>query len=170
MSDTALAPRAVPWEYQGKGYLLGHTDLDLELLFQTAHERWARNRLEARREGLPEDVYFADLSAYHDQTAGNAFAFGGPLSLRFLATTAGQVEYLLLKLQKGAAAGGERATRDFLLGLLRDDRAAWDRLVGEVLARDFPLVFRVALPSAGQATPSRSTGGSVSSSRASPAA
>jgi hypothetical protein len=156
----------VPWSYQDKTYQLGHTDFELELYFELAQESWALNRIEAGHSRVGDSAYFAQVQAHGDRVAGNRFAFGGSLSLQFLATRAGQFEYLLLKLQKGQQAGGARMDRDKLQVIMRADKPAFDKLAEEVLGRDFPTVFRRESPT--PATPTPSSTESVSSSEESP--
>ncbi len=141
MSDTTFAGKASPWTYQGKDYLLGATDLELELVFQAAHEAWARQRIEATREKVGDRLYTLDVDRFGERRDANRFAFGGPLCLQWLCTPAGQLEYLFLKLQKGASEGGERISRTQLQTIQREDNKAWDALANEVLQREFPLVF-----------------------------
>lgn len=161
MSDASfLAPQPYLWEHQGKTYAFAVPDLELELIYQAEHEAWARNRLEATRGKVDRDVHAADVARHVEMVAANRFAFRGPLSMSFLGSEAGLVEYLLLLGLKG---GRERPTREFLRGLARSDRTAWGRLVDEVLARDFPEAL--ATP---PATPAPSTSASSSSSPASP--
>jgi len=145
MSDANLAQRPVEWIYRGRMFLLGHTDLDLELFFQTVHERWARNRLEARRKGITDDAFRADLEMLEDRIDSNRFAFGTTLSMRWLLSPAGIVEYLLLKIQKGQTQGGEPIMRQDLVTLQRDDPDAWNALVDQVLRNDFPNLTAPAL-------------------------
>lgn len=163
MSDAALLnPQATPWEYQGKSYLLAVCDLDTELLFQALHERWARNRVEVSRGGVDPAVYAADVDAYNRMRAVNDFAFGGDLSLRFVATPQGMAEYVLLLLQKGQKEGGAEPSPKLVRALFRADVPAWLDLQRAVIGRDFPnQLVAPGSSSPAPAAPPPSTAGST---------
>jgi hypothetical protein len=151
-----LGSRPLSWAYQGATYLFASPDLDDELLYQAEHEAWAWSRVEAARAKVSPDVYASRCARLETMVAGNQFAFGGPLSIQFLASRAGMVEFLLLMGLKG---GGERPTREGLTRIARSDPKEWDRLTDQVLRREFPNLMtpETAAPSSGaQETPSPS--------------
>jgi hypothetical protein len=162
-ATTILQP-PLEWIYPGNDkvkfsgrYLLGHTDLAFELYFQAAHERWARVRLESRRGGMSEDMYLTDLDGFQEMVNENRFAFGTKMSMRWLLSNPGMVEYLLLKIQKGQTLGGDPIDRDMLTQVSRDDPKAFDEVVTRVLRNDFPNQFGRAPEASAAESPSASS-------------
>lgn len=172
MSDVdLLAPEPVTFTPPGqeKPWTFAPCDLECELRFQSEHQRWARNQIEAMKAGVSPATYAEDVDRFVSHVSGNRFAFGGPLSLAFLLTDQGATIYLSLL---AAKAGCRAASEANLSALRRKDRAAWDRALADVLRRDFP---NLMAPRAGAdssspeaETPSPSTTGSSSSSREDP--
>ena len=162
---TMLLQQPLEWIYPGnektkfKGrYLLGHADLAFELFFQAAHERWSRVRIEARRAGMSEDMYLTDLDGFQEMVSENRFAFGTKMSMRFILTDAGMIEYLFLKIQKGQTLGGDPIEKEQLQKLWKEDIAAFDELAKMVLRHDFPNQFgRAQEASAPTESPSASS-------------
>lgn len=134
-----IAQNPTPFEYAGLTYQLAVADYELELYFQSRHEAWTRNRIEATAAQVSEASYRADCEVFATQRAANRFAFGSALSLSWLLSDEGMSEYLTLLTQKGKKEkGGVTFDREGLRQTRRDDPAAWDRLVRVVLERDFP--------------------------------
>lgn len=171
MSDDAmLGGEPARFTHDGKEWLFASCDLECELRYQSLHAAWARNQIEAARSLVSPESHAADLDRHVEHVEGNRFAFGGPLSLRFLLSDAGAVEYLALL---AAKAGCRAAGKGALDRLRRGDRAAFDRLIRLVLGRDFPNLFGAQeAPSSSPeaATPTPCTTDSSSSSQASPGA
>jgi hypothetical protein len=144
MSDANLLGAPLVWSHEGKDYHLGVPDFDLELLFQSIHERWACNRIEALAGGVSEDAHRASLALFVEQVSTNHFAFMARLSLAFITTDHGMAEYLQLISQKGQKErGGPVLTLEFLRRLRRQKAEAWNDLTRQVLLRDFP-IFQLA--------------------------
>lgn len=162
---------AAPIEFAPKGqtqpWLFAACDLECELRFQTQHEAWARNRLEAMKAFVSPQANQQDQDRFVQHVSANRFAFGAQLSIAFLLSDAGSVEYLTLLAGK---AGCRAAGKEALEKLRRSDRPEFDRLVEMMLRRDFPNLLTPAEggPSPAPATRSPSTTESSSSSVASP--
>lgn len=144
MSDASLLGSPLVWSHEGKEYHLAVPDFDLELLFQSIHERWARNRIEAMAGGISEDAHRQNLALFVEQVSTNHFAFMGRLSLAFVTTDQGMMEYLQLLSQKGQKEkGGPVLSMPMLRSLRRQRAEAWNDLTRQVLTRDFP-IFQLA--------------------------
>lgn len=150
-------------------WLFASCDLECELRYQTIHTAWARNQIEAARAMLSPAAYATDVDRHVEHVEGNRFAFGDTLSLRFLTTDHGAVEYLAML---AARAGCRAASKQALDRLRRGDRSAFDELARLVLGRDFPNLFAAPQASSSLApeTPPPSTNGSSSPSVRSPGA
>lgn len=134
------------WEHDGVKYPIAPPDLDVELIFQSLHEAWAINQLEARKSRIGKEAY-RELSAQQaDALDGNAFAFGGDKSFRFLVSNLGMAEYFGLLMDR---AGGPVMAKTKLLALARsgdeapasEEALAWGRLWKPVMRRDHPNRF-----------------------------
>lgn len=135
MSDTNfLDPRPIEWSYNNKTYTLGVTDIDAELRFQAIHERWALNRLEVLQAGVSSASAQAAMDRYVNHLEANRFAFGSNLSLQFLTSDVGTIEYLVLL----SAMKKTPIPRATLQHLARRERKIFNDLANQVLERDFP--------------------------------
>lgn len=162
MSDARI-PSPLVWSHGGKDYPLAIPDFDLELLFQSIHERWTRNRVEAMVGGISEEAHRQNLAMFLEQVATNHFAFMGRLSLAFVTTDHGMMEYIRLLSQKGQnEQGGPLLDVHFLRQLKRQTPEAWDDLAGQVLRRDFQ-VFLTAPVEVSRPTPEQEPSTSSSS-------
>ena len=77
MSDARI-PSPLVWSHGGKDYPLAIPDFDLELLFQSIHERWTRNRVEAMVGGISEEAHRQNLAMFLEQVATNHPTFVSP--------------------------------------------------------------------------------------------
>lgn len=147
-------------------------DLEVELLVQAEHEAWARNRLEATRGKVGNAVYQADVGRMVEAIAANRFAFGGSLSIDWLSSSVGEVEYVLLLAQKAKteAKVKQSVSREQLRKAQRGDKAGWVKAMEVLFRRDFPnLMPPEVTPSSGdQGIPAPSTSASSSSSADAP--
>lgn len=154
-----------------QSYPLARADHELELYYQARHEAWARNRIEATRGMVGDAAYRADCETFAQRRDGNRFAFGSQLSLAWLTSDEGMIEYVLLLSQKGKKEkGGAAFTQQQLRRMKKDEPAEWERLTRAVLERDFPFLLTPAPTTGGPtpATPASTTNGSSSCSAASP--
>lgn len=137
MSDLIYTGKPLPWEHDGKKYLFGNCDFDMECDFQIAHVVWARRQIEATRGKISDEAFATDLDAHGKRVAANAFQFGTGLSWQFLWSREGWLTYLDLKLQKGRVQGGEPLPIGQLRVILKDENVynEVEELVGQ---HDFP--------------------------------
>lgn len=158
MSDAVLlGQQPILWSHDGKDYHLAVADLDLELLFQAIHERWARNRIEAMAGGISEEAHRLNLSVFLEQLEMNRFAFMGRLSLGFLISDHGMAEYIQLLSQKGQRDhGGAVLSMAQMRGWQRHQKAVWDDLTEKVVRRDLP---NLLAPEQGQPQPQQQPAG-----------
>ncbi len=152
-------------------YPLARADHELELYFQSRHEAWARNRIEATRAMVGDAAYRADCETFAERRDANRFAFGAHLSLQWLTSDEGMIEYVLLLSAKGKKErGGAAFTKPQLRQMKKAAPEDWERLTREVLTRDFPFLM-IPPPTTGGPTPETppsTTSGSSSSSQGSP--
>lgn len=152
--DTLLSPQLVTLSRpSGKPWSFAVCDFDMEFMFQAKHQQWTRNQIETMRPGVSPQAYADDAARFVQMLAENRFAFGGTLSFNFITSDQGAVLYLAMLAQK---AGCQGATEKTLAQMRRAERPVWDRLLEDVLRRDFPNYFPPA-PSPAPATPSIST-------------
>jgi len=137
-NNDLLAAAPLEFECAAGTFALAVPDHELELLFQARHEAWARNRIEATKALVSAEAYQADVEVFASRRDSNRFAYAGPLSLSWLLSDAGMVEYVLLLAQKA----GKSPRRETLFAMKKADPDDWQRLIDVVLRRDFPKVAR----------------------------
>ena len=145
MSDAAMIGNApFRWEHKDAVYEFAATDLEVELMFQSLHEAWARARLEATKGRIGEEAWTMDHARHVENVSANQFAMGGRLSMMFLFTTAGFAEYATLKWQKQVAGKGpqkDKVNAPFLHALAKNNAADFESLRTGMLRHDFPNLF-----------------------------
>jgi hypothetical protein len=138
MHMPSAAGLTIEWPDGPHKHLLPRLDIQGELDFQAAHEEYALSRLP--RPGHPARAEM--LAAHMAELSSNEFAFGGPLSVRFLNTPYGQALYLSFLCHRGhrdsqGASAAPPAPRDLLARQKAGD-AALAELWLRVVRRDFP--------------------------------
>lgn len=162
--------RPLTWSFGDRKFLLPPANLRFEDVFQSKHEAWARARLESNKTFLPDDAYQQDLELFMDRVCADDFAWRSPLSLKFIQSKHGRLEYMWLKIQMGKAVGGMDCTLDELTEMSRQDADGFLQIYRDCLKQDFPDFFLEKKEASPSPTTEQSTESYSSTSQASPGA
>jgi hypothetical protein len=132
-----VAPGGVPFEWEGKNYVLGRLDFAAEIALRKRLEAAAYRGILAHKELLGPEEYAARLEVWNDRVATRAYALGTRAFAQWLASREGMQEFALVLMQSGQRDGGERPSPQ-LLDAVAADPGRWGELCELVVATFFP--------------------------------
>jgi hypothetical protein len=153
-----LPPPPIKWSLDGGDYALRAPEIDEELLFQTAQEAFAVERIEATRGRVGDDATERRHAALAELVFANKFAFGGRLSRDFAGSVRGLAEYVLILSRHTGARPLPPLSRllEWLGRAKAGDEA--DHLARAIYERDFGAVYpKEPAPGDGASSPSQAS-------------
>lgn len=102
MALADLMARPLPFEFEGKVYLVAKRDIDIMLAFQRELELRAYLGIQRRRSVMDPGDYQQELAGLRSDTAAGVYEWGELASWKWFFTESGHKTVLRFKLEKGA--------------------------------------------------------------------